>query len=468
MAIVAELCTKTLTEVAALIQKKEVSPVQLTQAMLDRISTLDGKLHSYITVTAEVALGQARAAEQEIASGTYRGPLHGIPIAVKDLCYTQGTRTTCASKILADWVPDYDATVVAKLKAAGTVLLGKLNMTEFAFAGYHPLFSPPVNPWNAECWPGASSSGSGVATAASLCFASLGTDTGGSIRFPSASCGIVGVKPTYGTVSRYGIFPLGETLDHIGPMTRSVADAAVILQAIAGFDPYDPTTRRHTVPDYPNTLRDSIKGLQIGVDEAYCTTNVDPNVSKAVLATTAIMKDLGASIREVRLTGIDEALTAWYPLCTAEVAAAHAQFYPSRAEDYGPTFRAFLQKGSQISGADYVKAHITRQGLQRMLDDLLQQVDLILCPSMPVTPMPVNQLAPQAIIAPEALRALLRHTAPFDLTGSPTISIPCGFTPEGLPLSVQFVGRHGEEDLVMRAGYAYEQATDWHTQRPPL
>ncbi len=466
MATVAELCSKTLSEVAGLIEKKDVSPVELTQAMLDRIAALDGKLYSYLTVTADLALQQARAAEQEIRQGAYRGPLHGIPIAVKDLCYTKGIRTTCASKILANWVPDYNATVVEKLAAAGAVLLGKLGMTEFALAGYHPSIHPPVNPWAADRWPGASSSGSGVATAASLCFGSLGSDTGGSIRFPSASCGLVGVKPTYGRVSRYGVFPLGESLDHIGPMTRSVADAAVMLRAIAGFDPKDPTTRRVTVRDYLDTVYNGVKGLRIGVDEKYCTDGVDPQVSKAVLATTKVFRDLGASIHEVKISLNDDPF--WNTICAAETAAAHAQWFPSRADDYGPTFRAFLEEGGKVSGIDYAKAHVKRQALRRMFDDLLQKVDLLLCPSMPVLPMLLKDFPPDVGLSPGTSLGLLRHTAPFDLTGSPTISVPCGFSTEELPVSLQLVGRHDEEGLVMQAGYAYEQATEWHKRRPPV
>ncbi|MBI3300679.1 MAG: aspartyl/glutamyl-tRNA amidotransferase subunit A [Deltaproteobacteria bacterium] len=468
MATVAELCTKTLTEVAGLIKKKEVSPVELIQAMLDRISALDGKLYSYITVTSDLALQQARTAEQEIARGAYRGPLHGIPIAVKDLCYTKGVRTTCASKILANWIPDYDATVIEKLNAAGAVLLGKLGMTEFAYGGYHPSVHPPVSPWNPERWPGASSSGSGVATAASLCFGSLGSDTGGSIRFPSAACGVVGVKPTYGKVSRYGVFPLGESLDHIGPMTRSVADAAVILRAIAGFDPKDPTTRRETVRDYLDTLYNGVKGIRIGVDEAYCTTGVDPQVSKAVLATTSVLRDLGASIQEVKVSGIEQATAAGYTIIACETAAAHEQFYPSRADDYGPTFRAFLEDGIKFRGLDYAKAHVARQVVCRMIDELLQKVDLLLCPSMPTVPALLKDFSPQGILSRERVETLLRHTILFNLTGSPTISVPCGFSVEGLPLSLQLIGRHGEEGMVMQTGHAYEQATEWHKRRPPV
>jgi amidase len=468
MANVAELCTKTLTEVAELIKKKEVSPVELTQAMLDRISAHDGKLYSYLTVTPDLALQQARTAEQEIAKGTYRGPLHGVPIAVKDLCFTKGIRTTCASLILADWKPDHDATVVEKLNAAGAVLLGKLGMTEFALAGYHPTIHPPVNPWAADRWPGASSSGSGAATAAALCFGSLGSDTGGSIRFPSASCGIVGVKPTYGRVSRYGVFPLGESLDHIGPMTRSVADAAAMLRVIAGFDPRDPTTRRETVRDYLDMVYNDVKGIRIGVDQNYCTKNVDPQVSKAVLATTAVLKDLGAEIREVKFTVSNQDLNDWFSICAAETAAAHEKFFPARADDYGPTFRSFLEEGVKVSGIEYANATVRRQFMRRQLDDLFQRVDLLLCPSMSSLPMLLKDFPPDARLSRNATGGLLLHTAPFDLSGSPTISVPCGFSAEGLPISLQLVGRHGEEGLVMQAGHAYEQATEWHKQRPTL
>ncbi len=469
MANVAELCTKNLTEVAGLIKKKEVSPVELTQAMLDRIAALDGKLYSYLTVTSDLALQQARAAEQEIAQGKYRGPLHGVPIAVKDLCFTKGIRTTCSSKILSDWKPDYDATVVERFSNAGAVLLGKLSMTEFALSGYHPSIHPPVNPWAADRWPGASSSGSGVATAACLCFGSLGSDTGGSIRFPSASCSIVGVKPTYGRVSRYGVFPLGESLDHIGPMTRSVADAATMLRIIAGFDPKDPTTRRVTVRDYVDLLTfNGVKGVRIGVDESYCTTQVDPQVSKAVLATTATFKELGAEIREVKYSVSNADLDDWFTICAAETAAAHEKWFPSRAADYGPTFRSFLEEGVKVRGIDYVNATVRRQFVRRALDDLFQNVDVLLCPSMPLLPMAVKDFPPDAPLSRGGASGLLRLTGPFDLTGSPTISLPCGFSKEGLPISLQLVGRHDEEGLLVQAGHVYEQATEWHAKQPQV
>ena len=468
MATAAEQCTRTLTDVAGLLETKAVSPVELTRAVLERIEAVDATLHAYLTVTADAALEAAREAEREIVAGRYRGPLHGVPLGIKDLCATRGVRTTCASRILATWVPDHDASVVQRLRASGAVLLGKLNMTEFAYGGYHPSLPVPVNPWNPDRWPGASSSGSGVATAAGLCFGALGSDTGGSIRFPSAACGIVGMKPTYGRVSRSGVFPLAESLDHIGPMARSVADAAVLLGAIAGFDPTDPTTRRDPVPDYAAGLPEGIRGLRIGIDEAYCRTDTEPEVAAAALAAGAVLREAGAQLVEVTVGGLLEAARDWYVVCAAEAAAAHERWFPRRAAEYGPTFRALLEDGIRLRALDYARAHVARQRVCRVLDDAWQQADLLLCPSMPTLPAPVADFAPDAVLPREVVAPLLRFTAPFDFTGSPTISVPCGFSASGLPLSLQLVGRHGAEEVVLRAGHAYEQATGWHRRRPPV
>lgn len=468
MTQVSDLCRMTLTNVAELIRDKKVSPVELAQAMLDRIEALDQGLHSYITVTQELALEQARTAEAEIQKGDYRGILHGVPIAVKDLCYTKDIPTTAASPMYGDFRPGYNATVVDRLYNAGAVMLGKLAMTEFALSGYHPTMQPPVNPWSDEHWPGASSSGSGVATAASLCFGSLGSDTGGSIRFPSAACGIVGVKPTYGKVSRYGVFPLGESLDHIGPMTRRVADAAVILRTIAGFDPNDPTTRREPVRDYMDTIYNGVLGIRIGVDEDYCSQGVDPAVRNAVLATLDVFKALGAEIHQVDVSGINDATPLWHAMCAAEAASAHSETFPSRSAEYGPTFRALLEDGVKVSGAHYVKAHVARQHTRRLIDEVLQEVDVLVCPAMATPPMPIKDFSPQAVLRPEDIPALLAFTAPMDFSGNPTVNLPCGFTPESLPLSVQLVGRHGEEGTIMQAAHAYEQATEWHKREPTV
>ena len=455
----------TLTEVASTIESKEASPVEVTRAMLKLIEDLDGRYKSYATVMADHAIAQAEAAEREIVAGRYRGPLHGVPIAVKDLCFTTGVRTMGGTRVLADFVPTFDATVVERLAAAGSVLLGKLNLTEGAMGGYNPDRDIPVNPWGADRWAGASSSGSGVATAAGLCFASLGSDTGGSIRFPSAACGIVGIKPTWGRVSRYGVLALGESLDHVGPMTRSSADAGVVLQAIAGLDPNDPTTLLEPVPDMLAGIGRGVNGVRIGLDESYVTTNVDSELAQAVLAGVKVLEGLGAQIVEVQMPPLDEYLAAWPTLCSAEALDAHRATFPSRRDDYGPWFRDWLDLGATVSGADYAKANNLRHACNGQVRLMFEQIDVLACPSMPE---PAFVLDPTWMYGNMQLdMSLLRFTAPADFNGAPTISVPCGLSSDGLPLSLQFVGKHLQEPLLCQIGHAYEGATDWHTRRPP-
>ena len=406
---------------------------------------------------ADHAVAQAKAAEPEIGAGNYRGPLHGVPVAVKDLCFTKGVRTMGGTRVLADHVPDFDATVVEKLNAAGAVLLGKLNTTEGAMGGYHPDRDIPVNPWNADRWAGASSSGSGVATAAGLCFASLGSDTGGSIRFPSAACGIVGIKPTRGRVSRYGV--LAESLDRVGPMTRGTADAGIVLQAISGLDPNDPTTLPAAVPDMLGGIERGVDGVRGGLDERYVTADVDPELADAVLAGVRVLEGLGAQIVEVRMPPLDEYLEAWTPLCAAEAAAAHGATYPSRRDEYGLWFREWLDLGAGVTGADYARANNLRAECNGRLQLVFEEVDVLACPSMPERPFPIK---PSWLYgAMELDVSLLRFTAPADFNGAPTLSVPCGLSSDGLPLSLQFMGRHLGEPLLCRIGCAYERATDW-------
>jgi amidase len=466
--VVSDLLTRSLVEVAGLIQRREVSPVELTGAMLDRIEALDSELHSYITVAAELARRQAKKAEAEILRGEYLGPLHGIPIAVKDLILTKGVRTTCASKILADWMPDYDATVIKKLYSSGAVLLGKLSLTEFAGIGYHPSVTPPLNPWDKNRWPGSSSSGSAVATAAALCYGSLGTDTGGSLRFPAAACGVVGLKPTYGRVSRYGVFPLAESLDHVGPMARSVTDAALILRAVAGFDAKDPTSLCEPAPDILKALEEPPAGLRIGIDWEYCTVGVDEEIKEALAGAVKLFEGLGASVEAVNMTLIEEAIAAWGMIFAAECVAAHEATYPARDADYSPAFRAFLNDGGNVRGVDYAKAHATRQKVRRMVELLLGEVDLLLCPTMGLIPLPLGGRPFEEVISPERAHDLLRFTSPFSLTGNPAVAVPAGFNRDGLPLSLQIIGRFGDELTALRAAHAYEQATEWHLRRPVL
>ena len=373
------------------------------------------------------------------------------------------------TRVLADHVPDFDATVVGRFDAAGAVLLGKLNLTEGAMAGYHPDRGVPVNPWDADAWAGASSSGSGVATAAGLCYGSLGSDTGGSIRFPSASCGVVGIKPTWGRVSRHGVLALAESLDHVGPMTRSTADAAIMLQAIAGSDPNDPTSLPGPAPDMLADIDLGVTGIRLGFDEAYATQGVDPDLAKAVADAVQVLSDLGADIVEVRLPALDEYLAAWPVLCTAEAALAHAATYPSRREDYGPWFQGWLDQGVRVTGVDYARANNLRAACNGRMRDALTGIDALVCPSMPGPAFPVQDMAPFAPLPEDGLdMSLLRFTAPYDFNGAPTLSVPCGLSGDGLPLSLQFVGAHLREPLLCRIGHAYEQATEWHDLHPAV
>ena len=459
---------QTISQVVGLIKSRQISPVEVTTKSLERIDRLDSRLKSYATVMADHALTAARRAEEEITSGTYRGPLHGVPVAVKDLCFTRGVRTMGGTKSLADHVPDFDSTVVARLQSAGAVLLGKLNLTEGAMGGYNPEFDIPINPWNAERWAGASSSGSGAATAAGLCFGSLGSDTGGSIRFPAAACGTVGLKPTWGRVSRYGVLALAESLDHVGPLTRSVADAGIMLQTLSGFDPDDPTSLPAPVPDMLEGLDRGIEGIRIGLDEQYVTRDIDPELAEAVLAGVKVLEDLGAEIVKVQLPDMDPYVAAWPVLCSAEAVAAHGATYPSQRDDYGPWFRAFLDKGAKVTGAEYAKANTLRAACTGHLRRVFEQIDLLACPTMSGPPHPVT---PEELYGPmpEARDPKFqRFTVPFDYNGAPTLSVPCGMNREGLPLSLQFAGKHLSEPLLCRVGHAYEQATEWHRMHPEV
>ncbi len=458
---------KTITEISEAIASKQLSPVEITTTMLARIAQLDGQLMSYATVMAEHAMAAAQKAEQEIELGMYRGPLHGIPIAVKDLCFTKGVRTMGAAKVLADHVPTFDATVIAKLEAAGAVLLGKLNLTEGAMGGYNPEFDIPKNPWNPERWTGSSSSGSGVATAAGFCFGSLGSDTGGSIRFPSASCGIVGIKPTWGRVSRYGVLALAESMDHVGPMTRSVADAGIILAAIAGPDPNDPTSLPNPVPNMLAGIGQDLQGVRIGFDEHYATNDIDTELAAAVRAGVEVLADQGAEIVEVQLPNVAEYVLAWPTLCAAEAVLAHAATYPSQRDTYGPWFRGWLDMGAKVTGADYAKANNLRAACTGHLRRVFEEIDVLVCPSMSAPP---HRVSPKMLYGSYDARdpKFQRFTVPFDYNGAPTLSVPCGMNSEGLPLSIQFVGKHLTEPLLCRVGHAYERATPWHNLHPDV
>jgi len=462
----ADLCFATLTETSARLRSRELSPVELARTQLARIEARNPELHAYLAVLAESALAEARSAEKEISEGRWRGPLHGVPIGVKDLCDVAGVATTCASRVLDPRPAERDATVVRRLREAGAVIVGKLHMTEFALSGYHPELPVPVNPWDPSRFPGLSSSGSGVATAAGLAFATLGTDTGGSIRFPSAACGVVGLKPTRGRVSRAGVFPLGGSLDHVGPLARATADAAAVLDAIAGPDSADPTALRAPSPNCVATLAQGARGVRVGVDEAYATDGVEPAVAEAFRNDVRRVASAGATIVPVQVPSVDALLPAWAVICAAEAVVHHRGLFPERAASYGPTFRSFLEWGSELSGADVAAAALAREEWNARFAAVLEDVDMIACPSMPFLPLPVAALAPQARFEP-GISTIIRFTGPFNFSGSPTLSLPSGFTADGLPLSLQLVGRHREEATLCRVGHAFEATETRARRRPP-
>jgi amidase len=454
-----------LTELAALIRERKVSPVEATRAQLDRIAVLDGALASYALVMADSAMAQAAAAEKEIAAGNYRGPLHGVPLAVKDLCWTKGVPTAGGMTIYQDFRPDEDATVVRRLTDAGAVILGKLQLTESAYADHHPAITPPKNPWNADYWPGASSSGSGVATAAGLCYGSLGSDTGGSIRFPSAANGLTGLKPGWGRVSRYGVFELAATLDHVGPMTRSAIDAGIMLAAIAGSDPNDPTARLDPVPDYLADAERGVRGMRIGVDAAWNTEGVDDTTRAMVDAAIDVFRGLGATIEPVSFPDVRQTIKDWIPACAVETAVAHETTHPARKSEYGPALSDLIETGRKLSGIDYQKILLRRHDVRGRVAALLRTIDLLLIPVQPFSP-PTLAMMRTLGEQPELLSGLLRFTCAFDMTGDPTITLPGGFTEAGAPMAFQLVAADMQEAKLVQAGAAFQGVTSWHRRHP--
>lgn len=460
---------RTIFELSTLIEAGDLSPVELTGHMLQRIEKLDSQLHSYVTVTPERAMESARVAEAEIAAGRYRGPLHGIPIGIKDLCNTRGVPTMAGTWVLRDFVPDTDATVVAKLDEAGAISLGKLTLCEGAMAPYHSKLKVPVNPWDATRWSGVSSSGSGVATAAGLCFGSIGTDTGGSIRYPSSANGCVGLKPTYGRVSRFGVFPLSETMDHIGPMTRSVEDAAIMFEAMAGYDPQDSTSLAEPVPSVRFDLAQGIRGMKIGFDPRYASDGVDTDVVNAVRAVVEKLAELGAEIIELDIELGDVASEIWGYIACPEAAIAHRETFPSKANEYGHGFREDLEWGRSLTAMQYAEANRRRLEMAARVNRVLASVDCFVCPSMSNAAQTKTEDSER--MTWEEWRRLVHQdvfSKPFNFAGVPTLCVPCGFSKEGLPLNAQFVAGKLKEAMIFRAGYAYEQASFWHRKHPPL
>ena len=468
-----ELVWKSASDLARMVAAREVSPVEVVQAHLDRIARLDGKLRAFITVTVEAALEAARAAESAVMSGAALGPLHGVPVGLKDLVSTRGVKTTGGSRILGASVPAEDATVATRLAAAGAISLGKLNMHEFAFGpeGTNPHYGTPWNPWdgNTHRICGGSSSGSGAAVAAGFCAGALGSDTGGSIRIPSALCGISGIKPTYGRVSRAGVLPLAWSLDHVGPMCRSARDCALMLGPLAGYDPRDPTTSVLPVPDYTGALSGNVKGLRVGVLRAYFLESTGLALRQSVEEAVKTLQGMGATVEDVALPSIGLAAAATFAVIGPEAYAYHEDWLKTRAAEYGDDVRERLRAGAFVSASDYLKGQRARVLLRKDVDAALARLDVLVCATTPVVATALGQSEVTLDHEKVPVRAsLVRFTRPFNATGHPVASIPCGFTAGGLPVGLQIVGRPFDEATVLRVADAYQRATDWHARRPSI
>lgn len=462
-----QICYLDLSDVAREIHSGQRSSLEVTQAILERIDALDGGLRSYATVMSRQALEAARRADDEIAQGQVRGVLHGVPIAVKDLLWTVDAPTSHGMTINKAFQAKEDATVVQRLRNAGAVILGKLQMTEGAFGSHHPEISVPVNPWGNSLWPGVSSSGSGVATAAGLCFASLGTDTGGSIRYPSAANGITGVKPTWGRVSRHGAFALAASMDHIGPMARSAADAAAVLQVISGSDAKDPTASLHPVPNYSALMTRGLDGLTVGLDPRWALGHVDAATQTVLQDAIKKIELAGGAVHEVRFPEDEQLLHDWSLLCAVETAVEHESTFPSRREEYGPSLAGLIEMGHRIDALAHQKRLMHRLEFRGRLDALFASVDLLLAPVTEVSGMK-SDFVHRSLSDPDGLAAILRYTGPFDMAGHPTLTLPGGITADGAPIGFQFVAPHFGEDFLLRAGWAFQQVTDWHRRHPSL
>lgn len=465
-----ELCFLTISELSNLIKKKEVSPVEVMNCFLERINRLDSKINAYITLLESESIKNSQKAEKTILSGNYFSPLHGIPIAVKDLLMTRGIRTTAGSKILSDFIPKEDSTAIKRLKQAGAIIIGKTNLDEFAYSltTENPYYGTTKNPWDIERISGGSSGGSAAAVAASLCAGSIGTDTGCSIRQPASLCGIVGLKPTYGRVSRFGVIPVAWSLDHVGPIVKCVEDSAIILNAIAGRDIKDHSSSHIPVPDYTKTLKKEIKELKLGIPKEYFLENIDHEVHEHIIIAIRVLQDLGASTTEVSFPYISYAPALTWIIVRAEAYSYHESLYGRRAEEYGPYVRENLDVGPFISANHYLKAQRIRNLLQEELLEVLKKVDVIVTPT---TPTPAPKIGQQILqIGQEEVKigVLNRLNNPFNLSGIPAISIPCGFTSSGLPIGLQIAGRPFDEETVLRVAWNYEANSSWHKMRPQV
>ena len=467
-----ELRRLSLAQASALVGSREISPVELVDACLTQIEAVNPNLSAYISVYHDQARAVAKAAEIMAQAGHFLGPLHGLPIAIKDNIALKGLRTTAGSKILADWVPDHDATVVTRLRAAGAVFVGKTNMHEFAWGGTtdNPHFGTARNPWNTDRFPAGSSGGSGAAVAACTCAGALGTDTGGSIRLPSAINGITGIRPTYGRVSNHGIVPLAWSMDTCGPMARSVEDCAIMFNAIAGPDPRDPTCASEPCPDYAADLARGVKGLRVGVVPGYFFHHLQPPVRDAVKAALSTLEHLGAQIVDAEITNIHGNISAQLTIESAEPSAYHQRWLRERPDDYGADVRTLLEVGELLLATHYIQAQRYRTLLRAEFLDAFKSVDVFLCPTLPFTATEVGAM--KVVIEDgteeDMLSAIMQYTGVPSLTGLPALAVPCGFDPDGLPVGMQIIGRPFDEATLFRVGAAFQSVTDFHRRHPTL
>ncbi|MBM3790332.1 MAG: amidase [Acidobacteria bacterium] len=465
-----ELTELSITRLAPLLRRRRISPVELAEALLARIERAQPRLNSYITVTADLALDQARRAEREIGRGRYRGPLHGIPIAIKDLIFWKGVRTTAGSRILRDFVPGESAAVVERLWEAGAVLLGKTNLHEFAYGptNLNPHFGPTRNPWDPERMTGGSSGGSAAAVAGAQAVAALGTDTGGSIRIPSSACGCVGLKPTYGRIPLHGVIPLSPSLDHVGPIARCVEDAAVVLQALVGSDPRDPFSSGRRRESFAGDLRKGLGRMRLGLPRKYFFARLQRDVRNCLTAAIRLLEEAGARVEEVDLPFLErtEALSA--EIIGAEALLYHWRWLQQRPGDYGPDVRHRLESHTSTSAASYLEARRELAAYAAAFDRALRSVHALVAPTLPVVAPYVDESEVRIGSARWPVRpALLRFTRPANLAGLPAISMPCGFSRENLPVGLQLIGRRRDERTLLRLAWAYESMTPWHSSWPP-
>lgn len=475
-----ELETLTIAELAPRIKSGAVSPVALTEGYLQRIEKLNPLLNAYITVTADDALAQAKAAESEINAGTYRGPLHGIPVGIKDNLATNGIRTTAGSKILSDWVPDFDATVVTRLKNSGAIILGKTNMHEWAKASntINRFFGAIHNPWDLKATPGGSSGGSAAAVAADMCIASIGTDSAGSVRTPASLCGIVGLKPTYGRVSQHGGVPGtgGHSINHFGIFTKTVQDCAYVLEAVAGYDPQDPLSSTATVPRYTDAIRKPVKTLKVGVIDSYFSEVMSSEVRQIFTGALGTFERLGLKAESISIPHMHLVPTVFACTMRFEDIAPHDHHMRTRPRDYSPRLLYNQISALTISEATYQTAQRVRKLIYREFETALAKVDLIVAPTMAI-PAPSLEACERGYVEVDGTRVPLQDsrgnfltlfTIPFNLTGLPALSVCCGFSSSGLPVGLQLIGPAFQESVILQVAHAYEQATGWHKRRPPL